>query len=116
MHFASKTDRDEAYLCGQMAVKHAVEEDLTGKMVSLVRESDEPYRCTTGLVNLAKVANAEKPVPREWLNERGNFVTEEFIRYATPLIQGEVEVPIENGLPKYIRLNRKPIAKKCPRS
>ncbi len=114
MHFASKTDRDEAYLCGRMAVVHAVEEDLTGKMISLVRESDEPYRCTTGLVNLAEVANAEKPLPREWINERGNFLTEKFIRYAAPLIQGEVEVPIENGLPKYIRLNRKAIPKKCP--
>ena len=114
MHFASKTDRDEAYLCGQMAVKHAVEEDITGKMVSLVRESDEPYRCTTGLADLANVANAEKPVPREWINEAGNFVTDEFIRYVTPLIQGEVEVPIENGLPKYVRLKRKPIPKGCP--
>ena len=63
-----------------------------------------------------QLANAEKPVPRDWLNERGNFVTEEFIRYAAPLIQGEVEVPIVNGLPKYIRLNRKPIAQKCPAS
>jgi hypothetical protein len=60
-----------------------------------------------------EVANAEKPVPREWINERGNFVTEEFIRYVTPLIQGEVEVPIENGLPKYVRLKRTPIQKKC---
>jgi len=116
MHFASKTDRDEAYLCGQMAVKHAVEEDVTGKMVSLVRESDDPYRCSTGLVDLAEVANAEKPVPREWINEAGNFVTEEFIRYVAPLIQGEVDVPMENGLPKYIRLKRKPIPKKCPAS
>ncbi len=114
MHFASKTDRDEAYLCGQMAVKHAVEEDITGKMVSLVRHSDEPYRCGTGLATLSEVANAEKPVPREWINEAGNFVTAEFIRYARPLIGGEVAVPIENGLPKYIRLKRKPIPKKCP--
>jgi 6-phosphofructokinase len=113
MHFASKTDRDEAYACGEMAVKHAIDEDVTAKMVCLVRESDDPYRCTTGLVDLSKVANAEKPVPREWINERGNFVTEEFIRYVTPLIQGEVEVPIENGLPKYVRLKRSPIQKKC---
>ncbi len=114
MHFASKTDRDEAYLCGQMAAKHAIREDVTGKMVGLVREGDEPYRCTTGLVDLAQVANAEKPVPREWINEAGNFVTDDFIRYVTPLIQGEVEVPIENGLPKYIRLKRQPIPKRCP--
>jgi len=101
-------------LCGRMAVKYAVEENITGKMVSLVRESDEPYRCTTGLVSLSDVADAEKPVPREWINESGNFVTEEFIRYAKPLIQGEVEVPIENGLPNYIRLKRNPIPKKRP--
>jgi len=61
-----------------------------------------------------ELANAEKPVPRDWLNERGNFVAQEFIRYAAPLIQGQVQVPIENGLPKYIRLKRKPIPKKCP--
>ena len=101
-------------MCGQMAVKYAVEQDVSGKMVSLVTESDKPYRCTTGLVDLAAVAKAEKPLPRECINEAGNFVTDEFIRYARPLIQGEVELPIEDGLPKYIRLKRRPIPKKCP--
>ena len=49
---------------------------------------------------------------RSWQSE--DFVIEELIRYAAPLIRGEVEVPIENGLPKYVRLRRKAIPKKCP--
>ena len=46
-HFASKTDNDEAYLCGREAVRQAVA-GRSGHMVTLVRESDRPYRCRTG--------------------------------------------------------------------
>jgi ATP-dependent phosphofructokinase / diphosphate-dependent phosphofructokinase len=84
---ASKTDQDEAYLTGQMAVRHALE-GVTDKMVTLVRESTEPYRCTTGLADLDKVANAEKIMPKEFINEVGNDVTEAFVAYARPLIGG----------------------------
>jgi len=113
MHFASLTDRDEAYLCGQMAVRHAIE-GVTGKMVSLVRESNRPYKCVTGLADLDAVANGEKKVPREWINERGNMPTQAFIDYARPLIQGEVPVPIRDGLPLYARLKGVLAEKKLP--
>lgn len=103
MHFASLTDRDEAYLCGQMAVRYALE-GTTGKMVTLVRESNNPYRCTTGLADLDAVANSEKKVPRAWINERGNMPTQEFLDYVRPLVQGEVPIQIRDGLPLYARL------------
>lgn len=104
MHFAAKTDADEAYLVGQTAVEYA----LCGKngvMVTLERVQDEPYRAACGEVALNKVANEEKRVPREWINAEGNYVTEQFLRYARPLIEGEVAVPVKQGLPDYVRLD-----------
>ncbi|MBD3305095.1 diphosphate--fructose-6-phosphate 1-phosphotransferase [candidate division KSB3 bacterium] len=82
---ASPVDLDEAYLVGQMAVKYALE-GHNGSMVSLVRTSDTPYACTTGLAPLEKVANAAKPVPRDYINADGNDVTEQFLTYVTPLV------------------------------
>ena len=81
----SKTDQEEAYLVGQMAVRHALA-GVSDKMVTLVRESNEPYHCTTGLADLDKVANAEKLMPADFINEAGNDVTEKFVEYALPLI------------------------------
>ena len=92
----SKTDSEEAYMVGQAAVENAIE-GASGYMVSLVRESNDPYKCTTGLVALEQVANAEKPVPDEFINEAGNFVTDAYIEYAQPLI-GE--------LPEYVRFEK----------
>jgi 6-phosphofructokinase 1 len=112
MHFASLTDRDEAYLCGQTAVRHAIQ-GVTGKMVTLVREGNSPYRCATGLANLDDVANGEKKVPREWINTAGNLPTQPFLDYARPLIQGEVPIQIRDGLPVYARLKGILAEKKC---
>ena len=84
---ASVTDRAEAAMAGQMAVRYAVN-GASDKMVTLVRESDNPYSCTTGLVDLEAVANAEKLVPAEFINDAGNDVTGAFLAYARPLIGG----------------------------
>ena len=93
---------------------HYAIECVTGKMVSLVRESNNPYKCVTGLADLDAVANGEKKVPREWINERGNMPTQAFDDYARPLIQGEVVVPIKDGLPLYARLKGVLAEKKLP--
>ncbi|MBN1763706.1 MAG: 6-phosphofructokinase [Sedimentisphaerales bacterium] len=112
MHFASLTDMNEAYRCGQMAVKHALE-GINGRMVTLVRESDNPYRCTTGLALLSDVANGEKKVPREYINETGNGITQAMKDYVRPLVTGEAPVTIaDDGLPEYMRFERKPVGKK----
>ncbi|MCK5736531.1 MAG: hypothetical protein KAH21_08635 [Spirochaetaceae bacterium] len=101
-HFASLTDNEEAYSAGRLAVQVALE-GVTDKMVTLVRESDTPYKCGFGLTDLSKVANGEKFFPKEWITEDGFFVTEDFTRYALPLIQGETKPPMHDGLPRYVR-------------
>jgi len=112
MHFASRTDRDEAWLCGAEAVRRAVS-GTSGYMVTLERVSDRPYRARTGLARLEDVANGEKKLPVEWMNKEGNFPAQEFIDYAGPLIEGEVEVPIEGGVPLFMRFEKKWLPAKC---
>jgi len=83
----SPVDREEAYRIGREAVRAAAE-GVSGKMVTLVRQSDCPYVCDTGLADLAQVAGVEKPMPIQFLNDAGNDVTEDFVSYARPLIGG----------------------------
>ncbi len=103
-HTASLTDINEAFMAGAAAVK-AADEGETGKMPVIERVSDYPYRVATDIYDIHKIANVEKMVPREWINEKGNGVTEEFIRYARPLIQGEFAPIVVDGLPMHLRLN-----------
>jgi len=114
MHFASLTDVNEAYMCGKAAVQAAMA-GVNGKMITLVREDDREYRCTTGLAELSDVANGEKKVPAEYINEAGNGITEQCREYIGPLIRGEAPVTIgSDGLPVFIRFERKPLEKKLP--
>ena len=113
MHFASKTDRDEAYMVGQRAVQHAAE-GTSGLMVTLERKSSDPYVCETGLADLEEVANGEKKVPREFINDEGNGITQAMIDYVAPLMQGEIDINIgPDGLPVYTRFARHNLAKNC---
>ena len=115
MHFASRTDVDEAYMCGQMAVRAALGGE-NGKMVTLVREDGPAYKCTTGLAALKDVANGEKKVPAEYINDAGNHITDAMRDYVRPLIQGEAPITInEDGLPVFMRFERKPLEKKLPK-
>jgi len=114
MHFASRTDVNEAYMCGQMAVRGALE-GVNGKMVTLVREDGPAYKCTTGLAALKDVANGEKKVPAEYINDAGNHITDAMRDYVRPLVQGEAPITIdEDGLPVFMRFQRKPLEKKLP--
>ena len=104
-HLASKTDVEEAYLAGQAAVEAAAE-GFTDKMVAFQCTRDGSYACKTVLEPLDIVATFEKKVPRAWINEAGNGVTQEFIDYVLPLIQGETDAPKENALPRFARLKK----------
>jgi 6-phosphofructokinase 1 len=105
-HLASKTDLDEAVLAGKTAVEAAVGGE-SGKMVAFEREYvDGKYTCKTKLIPLTSVANVEKKVPLEWITKDGSNVTQDFIDYALPLIQGEPERPVEHSLPRYARLKK----------
>jgi 6-phosphofructokinase 1 len=105
IHFASLADSNEAYMAGQKAVQLALS-GVSGKMVTLERASDQPYRCVTGTADLADVANGEKLFPTDWIGEDGFSATEEFLRYARPLIQGEVQAELEGGLPRFVRFRK----------
>lgn len=100
-HCASRVDILEAYQVGGAAVKAADEGD-NGKMVVLKRLSDDPYQCSTEVKDVHKIANDEKLVPREWVNEEGTYVTDEFVTYVKPLIQGDVSPVMVDGIPRHL--------------
>ncbi|MFH1005891.1 MAG: 6-phosphofructokinase [Candidatus Latescibacterota bacterium] len=97
MALSSQVDLQESYMVGAQAVREALS-GKTGSMVTLVRESNHPYRCGTGLVPLADAALAEKKLPADYFNQAGNFPTEGFAKYARPLIGGP--------LPEYVRFRK----------
>lgn len=96
----SLTDAREAALAGSSAVEAALKGE-SGKMVSFVRTSDEPYELTCSLEDVNSICNQEKKVPLEWITKDGTDVSEEFLTYARPLIQGNPAIPMKNGLPDY---------------
>lgn len=104
-HLASKTDVEEAFLAGKVAVEEAAAGE-TGKMVAFEVDRSNGYSCKTILLPLTSVANYEKKVPLEWIVPEGNNVTDEFIDYALPLIQGQPDRPTEHSLPRYARLKK----------
>jgi 6-phosphofructokinase 1 len=109
-HCSSKADNDEAFLAGQAAVKAAINGE-TDKMVTLLRGEAEHYTCETGLSPLGEIANTVKKLPREWINEDGVSMNFQFLRYAQPLIQGEVAVPYDTGLPAFVTLQKERVDK-----
>lgn len=105
-HLASAVDVTEAFNAGKMAVRYAIE-GQTDKMVAFKRVmKDGQYSCEYELVDLAVVANDEKKVPLEWINDTQNGLTQDFINYALPLIQGDMKAPLEDGLPRFAKLRK----------
>lgn len=105
-HLASLVDIEEACGAGEEAVKQAVA-GCTGMMVGFEREYvDGKYTCKYELLPLGTVANFEKKVPMEWINDEHNGLKQEFIDYALPLIQGTPSLPLEHSLPRYARLKK----------
>ena len=100
-HCASRVDILEAYQVGGAAVKAADEGD-TGKMIVFERYSDDPYQSGTAVKDVHKIANDERLVPREWVNADGTYVTDDFITYVKPLIQGDVAPIMVDGIPRHL--------------
>ena len=104
-HCASLTDIEESFNSGKVAVESALRGE-TGKMVGFKCDRDNGYVCHYELFNLEDVANTEKKVPLEWITPAHNGVTEDFIRYCLPLIQGETKQAKEDGLPSFVNLKK----------
>ena len=102
-HIASKTDLFEAEKAGVVAVREMMM-GHTGAMIRIRRISDSPYRIAMEAIDASKVANKDKPFPQMWINDEGNNVLDEAIPYFLPLIQGEVPVKYENGIPVHFKL------------
>ena len=102
-HIASATDLNESMELGRTAVRKAIN-GTTGEMAIITRTSNTPYSVVYDSADISQIANEVKSVPRNFINEAGNNVTQEMIDYLSPLIMGESEVEYENGLPKYLTL------------
>ena len=103
-HLASLTDINEAFAQGQKGVELA-EAGETATMVCLKRVSNSPYKVEISHAPIKNIANEAKSVPREWINEDGNDITQELLDYLYPLIQGEVSVEYEHGIPSYMNVS-----------
>lgn len=97
-HLASMTDLREAEAIGREGVKAAIS-GVTGVMMSIRRLADEPYQIEIVQTRLHGVAGLEKHFPEEWITAEGNQIRDEAIPYFFPLIQGDLPLLKENGLP-----------------
>lgn len=105
-HCASQTDIDESFAAGKAAVDYATA-GVTDKMVGFKRKKTKNgYKCEIELFDLSVVANAEKKVPKSWMNETKDGLNEKFIAYALPLIQGETQLTKEDSLPRFVHLKK----------
>lgn len=96
----SKTDLEEAIAAGVHGVHQALAGE-TGKMITFTRSSNAPYTLQCGTADVTLICNKEKGVPLEWITNAGADISHEFITYAKPLIQGNVDVPMKDGLPDF---------------
>ncbi|MBQ4527411.1 MAG: 6-phosphofructokinase [Clostridia bacterium] len=101
-HNASMTDITEAFNCGAAAVDAAFDGE-NGKMIVMKRTDKKRYDVIYTTSDINSIANNEKIVPDEFISSNGNDITEEFIKYAAPLIQGERKIKFDNGIPAYIK-------------
>lgn len=100
----SAADQQEAVSAGAFGVQAALKGE-TGKMVSFIRSAGEDGSCRIdcGLEDVNVICNEEKTIPAEWITGNGSDISEEYIKYALPLIQGQVHVPLgEDGLPVFV--------------
>jgi 6-phosphofructokinase 1 len=113
-HIASKTDVEQAYAVGRKAVEYALAGE-NAVMPIIVRSSEKPYRWKIDKVPLARVANREKKMPRNFITKDGFGITAACRRYLEPLIQGEDYPPYRRGLPRYISLKGKAVPRRLAR-
>ncbi len=112
-HLASKTDVEQAYAVGRAAVDLAVQ-GHNAVMPTIVRKSSRPYRWEVGCVELAKVANVERKLPRDFITPDGFGITEKCRRYLAPLIAGEDPPPYRDGLPAYVKIRGAGVRRRLP--
>ena len=104
MHIASKVDLEESFQIGEAAVQASMA-GQTGIMMTFERLQNQPYQIKCNYQDVLKIANLEQRIPIEWINDAHNDITSELYNYLIPLIQGEVTVQFENGIPCYSNIS-----------
>ncbi len=110
-HIASKSDVEQAYATGKAAVEYALK-GHNAVMPAIKRVSNKPYKWKIEMAPLAKVANVEKMMPRDFITEDGFGITQKCRDYLAPLIKGEDYPAYKDGLPVYVRMKNVAVAKK----
>ncbi len=103
-HIASETDLCESMKLGATAV-YLYEKGETGVMATHNRISSNPYELEYTSHDVSEIANRVKSVPQDFINARGNDVTDKMLEYLRPLIQGEVSLTYKDGLPSYLNVS-----------
>ena len=113
-HIASAIDVEQAYAVGKGAIAAAAagKDDI---MVGIERTRDKPYRWRLANVNLSKVANVERKVPRSFRTKDEYGITAQARRYLLPLIRGEAYPAYRQGMPRYVQTKNQLVVKKLPR-
>lgn len=112
--YASIVDLDEAYKVGQKAALIAHDGE-NGWMATILRKPGVIYSVEYDKAPLEQVANSERTFPKAWIAPSKIDVTDDFIRYAKPLIGEDwASVPVVDGRQRFARF--KPIfaEKKLP--
>ncbi len=103
-HLGSKTDIDEAEAVGAAGVRCALEGE-TGKVMVFRRIEDIPYTVVIEAADAGDIANNEKFLPKKYINSAGNNIRKFALNYFLPLIQGDLNLITENGIPKHFTLH-----------
>ncbi len=103
MHIASQVDLDESFDIGRYAVKTSMAGE-TGVMMVFNRTSHIPYTIECDFKDVNTIANLEKHIPVTWINKEHNDIKKELYQYLYPLIQGEVTIQYQDGIPYYINI------------
>lgn len=104
-HVSSRRDVTEAFMAGAEAVRAAIK-GHTGEMIIFRRICSEPYHILTETFDIYKIANIEKTIPDSWIGADGVSVGREFLEYARPLIIGELEPFMVDGLPRHLVMKK----------
>lgn len=104
MHIASQVDLDESFQIGRCAVQTSLAGE-TGVMMVFRRNSNDPYTIECDYQDVSDIANQEQRIPVYWINDNHNDITPELYDYLFPLIQGEVTITYENGIPQYANID-----------
>jgi len=110
-HLASLTDINEAFTCGYLAAQ-AANEGKTGMMVTIEVTCREPYATEYNIYDIHEIANVERHVPADWIVDGGTNISDEYVKYARPLIMGELQPLMVDGLPRHLVRNKSTYRKK----